>query len=115
VLAQLAGEQPKEGDTLGIGGSIFLIALGAILAFGVNANLGFLDISVVGWVLMLAGLAGLIITTWFWQNRRSTVVAAPPAREVREVRDPYVDPRVPLRDDRVVEEYREVRRTDPPL
>jgi hypothetical protein len=95
---------------LGIGGSIFLIALGAILAFGVNADLGFLDISVVGWVLMLAGLAGVIITTWFWQNRRRTVVAAPPVQETR-----VVDPRVPLRDDRVVEEYREVRRTDPPL
>jgi Domain of unknown function (DUF6458) len=110
VLARLASRQPKEGDTLGIGGSIFLIALGAILAFGVDANLGWLDISVVGWVLMLAGLAGLILTTWFWQGRRRTVVAQPPVEETR-----VVDPRVPLRDDRVVEEYREVRRTDPPL
>jgi Domain of unknown function (DUF6458) len=100
----------KGGDTLGIGGSIFLIALGAILAFGVNANLGFLDIAVVGWVLMLAGLAGLILTTMFWQNRRRTVVAAPPVEDTR-----VVDRRVPLRDDRVVEEYREVRRSDPPL
>jgi Domain of unknown function (DUF6458) len=109
ALVQPAGRQPKEGDTLGIGGSIFLIALGAILAFGVNADLGFIDISVVGVVLMLAGLVLLFLTTWFWQSRRRTVVADPPVRETR-----VVEPRVPVRDDRVVEEYREVRRADPP-
>ncbi|MBO4205859.1 DUF6458 family protein [Micromonospora sp. CPCC 206060] len=85
---------------MGIGGSIFLIALGAILAFAVDADLGWLSLSTVGWVLMLAGLVGLIMTAWFWQSRRRTVVAAP----VREERV------VPVQDDRVVEEYREVRR-----
>jgi hypothetical protein len=91
---------------VGIGGSIFLIVLGAIFAFAVNVELGWLDLSVVGWVLMLAGLVGLIMTTWFWQSRRRTVVAAPPAQ------DPRV---VPAQDDRVVEEYREVRRPGRPL
>ncbi len=75
---------------MGIGGSIFLIALGAILAFAVEADLGFLDLNVVGWVLMLAGLVGLILTMWFWNSRRRTVVA-------------------PANRDTVVEEYREVR------
>ena len=42
-------------DTVGIGGSIFLIAVGAILAFAVHASLGFVSIQVVGWVLMVAG------------------------------------------------------------
>ncbi len=81
---------------MGIGGSIFLIALGAILAFAVNANVGFLDLNVVGWVLMLAGLVGLIITMWFWRGRRRTVVQ-------------------PATHDQVVEEYREVRRPQPPV
>jgi protein-S-isoprenylcysteine O-methyltransferase Ste14 len=89
----------KEGDKVGIGGSIFLIALGAIFAFAVEYELGWLDLSVVGWVLMIAGVVGLIMTTWFWQSRRRTVVA-PPAQQ----------PVVPVQDDRVVEEYREVRR-----
>ena len=62
---------------MGIGGSIFLIALGAILAFAVEADLGVLDLNVVGWVLMLAGLAGLVITLWFWKSRRRTVVSRP--------------------------------------
>ncbi len=82
---------------MGIGGSIFLIALGAILAFAVNASVGFLDLQVVGWVLMLAGLVGLIITMWFWRSRRATVVQ-------------------PTTHGQVVEEYREVRRPQqPPL
>jgi Domain of unknown function (DUF6458) len=59
---------------MGIGGSIFLIAVGAIFAFAVEADLGWLDIRVVGWVLMVAGLVGLILTLWFWQNRRRTVI-----------------------------------------
>lgn len=59
---------------MGIGGSIFLIAVGAIFAFAVEADLGWLDIRVVGWVLMIAGIVGLILTMWFWQNRRRTVI-----------------------------------------
>lgn len=90
---------------MGIGGSIFLIALGAILAFAVEAEVGWLDLSVVGWVLMIAGAVGLIMTAWFWQSRRRTVVA--PTRQTVVTDEPLI-PRT--RDDRVVEEYREVRR-----
>jgi len=56
---------------MGIGGGIFLIALGAILAFAVHANLAWVDVHVVGWVLMLAGAAVLGLTIWFWQQRRA--------------------------------------------
>ncbi|MEV4540262.1 hypothetical protein GA0070609_5981 [Micromonospora echinaurantiaca] len=90
---------------MGIGGSIFLIALGAIFAFAVQADLGWLDLSVVGWVLMLAGVAGLLVTLYFWNSRRRTVVATP-ARGDRVVAERVV----PVQDDRVVQEYREVRR-----
>ncbi|MGH3716282.1 MAG: DUF6458 family protein [Micromonosporaceae bacterium] len=58
---------------MGIGGSIFLIAIGAIVAFGVQAELGWLDLNVVGWVLMLAGATGLILTLHFWNRRRRAV------------------------------------------
>jgi len=85
---------------MGIGGSIFLLALGAILAFAVNAEFSGIDINVVGYVLMLAGLIGLIVTIWFWNSRRRTVV-----QESRPV----------MRSDgQIVEEYRTVRREDPP-
>jgi len=68
---------------VGIGASIFLIAVGAILAFAVNASLGGIDINVIGWILMLAGALGLIMTALIW-GRRRTVVAPAPVEE-REV------------------------------
>ncbi|MEU7802850.1 DUF6458 family protein [Micromonospora arborensis] len=95
---------------MGIGGSIFLIALGAIFAFAVEADLGWLDLSVVGWVLMLAGVAGLITTLYFWNSRRRTMVAAP-VREERVVADRVV----PVQENQVMREYREVRRPGPPV
>ncbi len=55
---------------MGIGGGIFLIAFGAILAFAVRANTAWLDLRVVGWVLMLSGLAVLLLTVYFWRYRR---------------------------------------------
>jgi hypothetical protein len=62
---------------VGIGGSIFLIAVGAILAFAVNVSVGWLSLNVVGYVLMLAGLAGLLLTLYFWSNRRRRIVTTP--------------------------------------
>ncbi len=62
---------------MGIGFSIFLIALGAIIAFGVDVQLSWLDLAVVGWVLMLAGISGIFLTLYFWNRRRraASVVA----------------------------------------
>ena len=59
---------------MGIGASILLIAIGAILTFALNVQIGFLDLDVVGWVLMVAGVVGLIFTTLIWGPRRRTVV-----------------------------------------
>ncbi|MEU4214224.1 DUF6458 family protein [Actinoplanes sp. NPDC026623] len=89
---------------MGIGGSIFLLALGAILAFAVDADISGLDINVVGYVLMLAGLVGLIVTIWFWNSRRRPATVVRPA-----VREDAV-----YRDGEVVEEYRETTRRQPP-
>ena len=44
---------------MGIGGSIFLLAVGAILAFAVNAHISGIDINIIGWILMACGLVGL--------------------------------------------------------
>lgn len=55
---------------MGIGGGIFLITIGAILAFGVNAEPGWLDLDVVGTVLILAGITVIALTWWFWRDRR---------------------------------------------
>jgi hypothetical protein len=55
---------------MGIGVSIFLIAVGAILAFAVNWSVSGLDINVVGYILMIAGVIGLIMTAFIWGPRR---------------------------------------------
>jgi membrane protein implicated in regulation of membrane protease activity len=62
---------------VGIGGSIFLLAVGAILAWAVNIQVGWLDLRVAGYVLMVAGLVALVLTIWFWNSRRRRVVTTP--------------------------------------
>ena len=56
---------------MGIGVSIFLIALGAILAFAVEYEIGGVDIQVIGWILMVVGLIGLIMTAFIFGPRRT--------------------------------------------
>lgn len=61
---------------MGIGVSIFLIAVGAILAFALNINVSGVDLTVVGYILMIVGLLGLIMTAFIWgpRNRARTDV-----------------------------------------
>jgi hypothetical protein len=53
---------------MGVGASIFLIAVGAILAFAVTAEVSGLDVQVVGWILMAAGGLGLLLSLIFWNS-----------------------------------------------
>lgn len=69
---------------MGIGGSVFLLAVGAIITFAFNIRVGWLDLDVVGWVLMAAGALGLILSIMAL-NRRRVVVAREPATEERIV------------------------------
>lgn len=70
---------------MGIGFSIFLLALGAILAFAVSATVAGIDISVVGWILMGAGLVGLILTMVVLAPRRRRTVTQTTATPVAGV------------------------------
>ncbi|TDC80990.1 hypothetical protein E1193_16125 [Micromonospora sp. KC606] len=73
---------------MGIGTSIFLLAVGAILTFALNASLGGVNLDVVGWILMAAGALGLIMTTLVWGRRRTVVTDEPVQyRRVEERRD----------------------------
>jgi uncharacterized protein DUF6458 len=75
---------------VGIGVSIFLIAIGAILAFAVSASVSGVDVQAVGWILLIVGLIGLVLSmvfwsSWggpgYWSSRRRTYVdeGPPPA------------------------------------
>ncbi len=45
---------------MGIGASVFLIVVGAILAFAVNVSVSGIELSTIGWILMVAGLVAAI-------------------------------------------------------
>jgi hypothetical protein len=68
---------------VGIGTSIFLIAVGAILKFAVNASISGLEISTIGVILMIVGVLGLVISLFYttMATRREVPVDRPVARE----------------------------------
>jgi NADH:ubiquinone oxidoreductase subunit K len=53
-----------------IGGSVALIIIGAILKFGVTWKATYVDLQVIGVILMIAGAAGLIVSVAFLATRR---------------------------------------------
>ncbi len=76
---------------MGIGTSIFLIALGAILKFAVTATVSGIELATVGTILLIVGIVGLLISLAFLMRRdRGAVVE----RDRVVERDPYVDPRI---------------------
>jgi Na+/proline symporter len=78
----------RRRPVVGIGTSIFLIAVGAILTFALETSVAGIDLDVVGWILMAAGVLGLIMTTLIWGRRRTPVTEEPVEyRRVEERRD----------------------------
>ena len=71
---------------MGIGVSIFLIAVGLILALAVHANTnGTVDVATVGWILVVVGAVGMLLSLIFWSSwgslggwRRETIVRDDP-------------------------------------
>ena len=77
---------------MGIGTSIFLIAVGAILKYAVNAEVSGLEISTIGVILMIVGVIGLLISLLYatmWRDRHAAAPAAPADRPVVRERDVY--------------------------
>lgn len=73
-----------------IGGSLLLIALGAIFKFAVTAHIHGLDIQAVGVILMVVGVIGLVISAiWMTTRRRTDVIRHGNATT-------YVTPREPI-------------------
>ena len=53
---------------MGIGTSLVLIAVGAILAWGVNLHSSGVDIQAVGAILMVVGVIGVALSAAFWNS-----------------------------------------------
>jgi hypothetical protein len=71
---------------MGIGASIFLLALGAVLAFAVDYSFSGINIHVIGYILMAAGALGLLLTTLLL-NRNNGPRSSGVVTEERVVRD----------------------------
>ena len=70
---------------MGIGISIFLLAVGAVLTFALETDADGINLDTVGIILMVVGAVGLLLSTILlssWRDRRAdrTVI-----REEREV------------------------------
>jgi hypothetical protein len=71
---------------MGIGVSLILIAVGAVLAFAVNASSSAFNLHTIGYILLVVGVIGVLISMMFWSTwggfggeraggrRRTTVV-----------------------------------------
>ncbi len=64
---------------MGIGVSIFLLAIGAIMTFALNAEVSGINLDTVGVILMVVGVIGLLMSVLFWSS------FAPFRREERTV------------------------------
>jgi uncharacterized YccA/Bax inhibitor family protein len=73
---------------MGIGVSLLLIAIGAILAFAVSATVQGIDLATVGVILMIVGAIGLLVDLLIWApRRRPSTVADPYAGRTRVVEE----------------------------
>jgi hypothetical protein len=69
---------------MGLGVGILLAAVGAVLAFAVSATVSGVNIHAVGWILLIVGIVGILLSMIFWsswagpgyftQRRRTTYV-----------------------------------------
>lgn len=72
---------------MGIGASVFLLAIGAVLAFAVTDAISGVDLTAVGYILMGAGALGLLLTTLVFGRRDTVGGAATTERVVTRERD----------------------------
>src|SRR5256885_9799709 len=81
---------------MGLGVSLLLIAAGAILAFAVNADVSGVDIHAVGWILLIVGIVGAVLSMIFWSSwagpgywsgrrRGGFVDEGPPPHQIEDV------------------------------
>ena len=70
---------------MGIGTSLFLIAVGAILYFAVDADISGLEITTVGLILMVVGVVGLLISLFFLGSSRRGPAERTVVRDRRDV------------------------------
>jgi hypothetical protein len=73
---------------MGLGVGLILAAVGAVLAFAVDATVSGVNIHTVGWIQLIVGIIGILLSLVFWSSwagpgyysrRRTTYVDEGPA------------------------------------
>jgi Domain of unknown function (DUF6458) len=79
---------------MGIGGSLTLIAIGAILKFAVTKRITGINVGTVGVILMIVGAIGIAITLAITTSRRRTDVVYRPDGATYVEPNNQIDPRL---------------------
>ncbi|KQO97426.1 DUF6458 family protein [Leifsonia sp. Leaf264] len=58
---------------MSLGSGIVLFIIGAILAFALNVQVEWIDLHLIGYILMIAGVVGIILGIVLITRRRSSV------------------------------------------
>ena len=53
---------------MGLGVGLILAAAGAVLAFAVNKDVSGVNIHTIGWILLVAGIIGVLLSMIFWSS-----------------------------------------------
>jgi hypothetical protein len=53
---------------MGLGVGLLLIAVGAILVWGVTSDIGGVNEDAIGWILMIVGAVGVLLSLIFWSS-----------------------------------------------
>ena len=72
---------------MGIGVSILLIAVGAVLAFAVHVSGHGFNLHTIGWILIAVGAIGILLSLIFWSSWGGYPAAGGRRREV--IREDY--------------------------
>jgi hypothetical protein len=78
---------------MGTGVSLILIAVGAVLAWAVNVTTSGFNVNTVGYILLVVGIVGLLLSLIFWSSwagpgyfgRRRTVTDTGPTGARRTI------------------------------
>jgi uncharacterized membrane protein SirB2 len=77
---------------MSLGTGIVLFVIGAILAFAVNVQVAWVDLHMIGYILMIAGVVGIILGIVLLTRRRTSVSTS------RSAVDPATGDRVSRRE-----------------
>ena len=53
---------------MGLGVGLILAATGAVLAFAVNTEVSGVNIHTIGWILLIVGIVGILLSLIFWSS-----------------------------------------------